>query len=267
MLIIDAHVHIYPNFDLDRAIRKSVKNFIHCQHNGGKREDAIKIWMLTERSDCFFFQRAPDLELPDFSFEQADEEDALVVLDNATNEPLLYIVAGRQIISSDNLEVCALATTFYQQDKTLNTLETIRAVRSAGGLAAINWAPGKWFGARGKIVQKMFDAFDPAELFISDTTMRPTCWRTPIKMAAAQRRGFRLVTGSDPLPFAGEEDLIASYTFVTEGDFHQHKPVSSLRSILCAPQRTFAICGRRSGPLAFAKRQFKIMTEKKRSSC
>lgn len=262
-MIIDAHVHIYPQFDLNRAVRCSLDNFRRLLRRCAGNEDMIKIWMLTERSDCSFFQNALKMQIPDFSFTKTGQADALLLVDSETNQPLLYIIAGRQIVSSDNLEICALATTYTQPDKTLNSIDTIRAVHNAGGLAAINWAPGKWFGSRGKIVQNLLDTCAPTELFISDTTMRPTIWRTPHKMAAAKRRGFRVLTGSDPLPFAGEEELIASYSFIADGFFDADKPASSLRSALISPQSTFTICGRRSAPLTFAGRQYKIMAEKK----
>ena len=90
--------------------------------------------------------------------------EALAVKDSATKEPLLYILAGRQIITSENLEVCALATTWTQEDKSAGTIDTIHNVRRGGGLAALNWAPGKWFGDRGKVVKTVFDTYSPNDL-------------------------------------------------------------------------------------------------------
>jgi hypothetical protein len=259
-LIIDAHVHIYPLFDLSLAIKNSVLNF-NASLSSDQKAETVKIWLLTERSDCHFFGRALENHVKDFSMERAAEE-TLLVRDVADN-PVLYIFAGRQLISSDNLEVCALGTTFHLPDKKMTTLDTIRAVRDAGGLAAINWAPGKWFGERGKIVERLFEILNPKELFISDTTMRPTIWPTPKLMAEAQKSGFRILSGSDPLPFRGEENLIGSYAFMTSGEFEAARPASSLMAILNDDGNHFTVCGKRSGPVNFMRRQMKIMNEKK----
>ena len=259
-LIIDAHVHIYPQFDFSQAIKNSMLNF-DASLSPEKKSKAIKIWLLTERSDCHFFARALQVDVPDFSIEKAGEE-ALLVFDDKHN-PMLYIFAGRQLVSSDNLEVCALTTTFSQPDKKRTTLDTIKAVQDAGGLAAINWAPGKWFGERGKIVEHLFEILHPTELFISDTTMRPTIWPTPRLMAAAHKRGFRVLSGSDPLPFRGEEKLIGSYAFEISDEFNAAEPAASVRAILNEAQNQIRVYGRRSGPLTFMRRQMKIMSEKK----
>jgi hypothetical protein len=255
-LIIDAHVHIYPNFDLVQALRHSLKNSAAFGY-----DNAINIWMLTERSDCTFFNQIDSISINGFQFEQTSE--TVVTVRNNANEKVLHIFAGRQIVSSDNLEVCALATTFTQPDKKLNTMDTIQAVRNSGGVAAINWAPGKWFGGRGQIVQHVFQTIQPSDLFISDTTMRPSVWTTPKMMAAAQKQGFRVLRGSDPLPFHGEEKYISSYATIVSGDFDSGNPDASLRAVLTDPSIELSVRGRRSGLLTFMQRQKKIMTEKK----
>ncbi|MBN1560652.1 hypothetical protein JW998_10410 [candidate division KSB1 bacterium] len=258
-LLIDAHVHIYPNFDLDRAIRSGLENFHSAETNG----DTVKVWLLTERSDCHFFRDALTFKLDNYHFVETGDDPVLRVKSNA-HDPLLYIVAGRQLISSDDLEICALATRFQSDDRALDTVDLIHAVLDAGGVAAINWAPGKWFGARGRVVRQLFENFSPQELFISDTTMRPTVWRTPKLMAAAMRQGFRVLCGSDPLPFEGEEDLIASYTFGLAGEFDHDQPAQSLKSLLRHPSTTFTVHGHRSGPFTFLQRQTRIMSEKRK---
>lgn len=258
-LFVDAHVHIYPNFDLERAIRDSLQNF---QRAAKDQTDAVKIWLLTERSDCHFFRDALTRRPHGFYFAATSEDEALQVRDRVTDEPLLYVIAGRQLISADRLEICALATLLERPDGTMGTADLVAAVHQAGGVAAINWAPGKWFGARGEIVRRLFSDFSQ-ELFISDTTMRPTVWRTPKLMASAVRGGSRVLCGSDPLPFAGEERLIASYVCKLVGAFDRDRPAQSLKALFRQPGTTFTACGHRSGPFTFLRRQIKIMAEKR----
>lgn len=262
-LLMDAHVHIYPQFDVARAIEKSLANFIVAQRTSSNRDDALKIWLLTERSDCHFFEQAAGKVYGAYRIDSGPEPECLITKDAATHEPLIYVFAGRQIVTTENLEICALTTTFNAPDRSLPTAEAIEAVRHADGVAALNWAPGKWFGARRAVVQQSFETFTPNQLFISDTTMRPTVWRTPKLMSAAQHQGFRVLCGSDPLPFGGEEHMIATYATLISGAWDDTQPVTSIRQLLQNPDTTFTPCGRRSGPVAFAKRQYKIMNEKR----
>lgn len=261
-ILIDGHVHIYPIYDIQRLIDKSRDNFILTQRTSTNRDDAIKVWLLTERADCHFFEKALETDIKGYTFEKTAEPETLIIKDRSTHEPLIYVLAGRQIVTRDRLEICALATSYQQDNNALNTSETISAVNDAGGLAALNWAPGKWFGQRKNVVKELLDQYSPQELLISDTTMRPTVWSTPNLMAAALRRGFRMISGSDPLPFKGEEKRIAGYAFLISGQFDYDKPAASIRALLKDAQSEITICGKRSGPVTFLRRQLKIMAEK-----
>lgn len=263
-LIIDGHVHVYPQFDLKSMIAAALRNFMISQRRSDNRDETVKVWLLTERSDCSFFENAP-ATVEDYILESSHEAEALIVRDAATHEPLLYILAGRQIVTRERLEICALATLFSVGDGEFSTSEAVRAVNDTGGIAAVNWAPGKWFGARGRAVAELFREFSPQQLLISDTTMRPTVWPTPRLMAAAAQSGYRMICGSDPLPFPGEEQMVARYASLAQGDFEDAAPATSVRNILAGTQR-LTPCGRRSSLLQFISRQSRIMREKKQST-
>jgi hypothetical protein len=262
MLLIDGHVHIYPQFNLNNAISYGQQNFAKLARKCASKS-IVRLWLLTERSDCNFFQGLLNSHVEGHYFDRTSDDNAIAVRDSATKETKLYILAGRQLISSENLEICALASSYSIEDKSLSAAELVTAVNEEGGLAAVNWAPGKWFGERGQVVQKLFESFSPDELFISDTTMRPTFWPTPKLMQQAMAKGFRVISGSDPLPFLGEEKLIATYASRMKGDFNADAPATSLKKILkSAP--VLRPCGRRSGFFTFARRQAKIMLDKKK---
>jgi len=262
-LIIDGHVHLYENFDFSFAFRTSLRNFINSQRTTKNRHDAIKVWMMTERHDCEIFSRLDNKDIAGYKIDKTKEPESRVVRDADTGEPLFYILAGRQIVTKENLEVCALATLYRCGHRELSTADTIQSIYENGGIAALNWAPGKWFGARGKIVQNMLDAHLPSKLFISDTTMRPRFWPVPRLMKFATKRGFKLICGSDPLPFSGEEKLLGSYATLTTGEFDETIPADSVRAICLDPATDLEPCGHRSGLFSFAKRQWKIMHTRK----
>lgn len=262
-LIIDGHVHLYDVFDLSYAFRVSLRNFINSQRTTKNRHDAIKVWMMTERHNCEVFSRLDSLEIDGYRIDKTKEPESRVVRDADTGEPLFYILAGRQIVTTENLEVCALATLCRCGHKKLSTADTIQSIYENGGIATLNWAPGKWFGARGRIVQNMLDSHLPSKLFISDTTMRPRFWPVPRLMKFALKNGFKLICGSDPLPFPGEENILGSYATLTSGEFDENIPADSVRAIFLNPATDLQPCGHRSGLFSFIRRQWKIMKMRK----
>ncbi|NOY58957.1 MAG: hypothetical protein GXO75_08500 [Calditrichaeota bacterium] len=256
-IILDGHVHIYPVFNISLALQTALKNFALCRNDA----DA-KIWLLTERSDCHFFADLKNTKIEGYVFQPTLEAESFLVRDAKTDAPLLYILAGRQLIAKENLEICALASTVTVADKELRAKDLILKVLENNGVPAVNWAPGKWFGDRGKVVRSLLDEFTPENLLISDTTMRPTVWPTPKIMADAMKRGYKVIAGSDPLPFAGEEKYLASYVSTISGDFDADRPANTVRKLLLDQSTPVIRCGKRSGPFAFIKRQIRIMREK-----
>jgi hypothetical protein len=257
-LFIDGHVHIYPFHNAQSAVAAGIRNL---RRGAGREGGTVMAWLLTERYDCNFFDAARQMK--ELHPEDTLEPESLVIHDSSGTTPI-YVCAGRQIVTTDNLEVCALATRFSVKDRTLNTRDTIRAVNDAGGVAALNWAPGKWFFGRKRIVQNLLAEVDPATLLIGDTTLRPIGWMTPLLMKSAARKGFKILAGSDPLPFAGEEELVGSYGFTISGRFDPQKPARSIRELLTDPATDVSRSGKRNMPVTFVERHARVMMLKKR---
>ncbi len=256
-MICDAHVHIYPQYDIHAAFENSLHNFRTIIRDKNLPETTIPVWLLTEGQNYNFESQLPELQ--GYRMEKSAEKESQIVFSVTSDKPLLYILAGRQLVTSDNLEVCALGTKAILPDRKLNTKDTIEWVLQQGGVPALNWAPGKWFFARGQVVRTIIESFTPEQLLISETTMRPTCWSTPVLMKAAMNKGLKILAGSDPLPLPGEEKLIGSYASVLYGDLDPDYPAKSIKALLLNAGTVLQRAGKRSGPFMFAKRQFGIM--------
>ena len=63
----------------------------------------------------------------------------------------VLVIAGRQIVSAERIEVLALGTRTQIPDGQ-PLAATIDAVRADGALAVLPWGFGKWWGARGRMV-------------------------------------------------------------------------------------------------------------------
>jgi hypothetical protein len=223
-LIADGHVHLYPFYDLPRAVASLEGNLRRHGVSG------IPAGFLAERSDCHIFE---DLgqgrqRMPGLDFRPAGEG-CLALRGEAG--PRLLLFAGRQIVTAERLEVLALTVDLPLADG-LPVSRVVEHVRAAGGVPVLAWAPGKWFFKRGAVVAKLLRGSSAGELLLGDTTLRPTLWAEPRLMRLARRRGFGILAGSDPLPFPGEEGNLGRYATVLEGDIDIARPVAGVRRIL-----------------------------------
>ncbi|NLP09633.1 hypothetical protein GX408_04460 [bacterium] len=257
-ILFDAHVHFYPQFDLKEAFAHVWRNFAALSHEMA----GPKLLLLAERSDCRFFEELAVDRLPaGYLLDRLAEGPAVKITSPA--EETLFLIAGRQIVSRELLEVCALACTLYLPDRQYAAAEIVDRVHQAGGVPALNWAPGKWLFSRGKVVGALLQRFHPDELLIGDTTMRPLLWSTPRLMRSAHRSGFHILAGSDPLPFSGEEKQIGRYACRMQTAWQNDRPVASLRAALLNPTSVIERVGRRSSNREFIGRQWRIMREQK----
>ncbi len=255
-LLIDAHIHLYPMHNLALAISHARRNMAKAVPD----PQAVRIWLLTERSDCDAFAQILKRGSVDGYSVKPIEDGRAIYLPEAN----LYIVAGRQVITKEGLELCALATTDQIMDRAMTTFAGIGFLLARGALVSINWAPGKWWGQRGKVVQALLAEAPMPGVFIGDTAMRPVFWRQPALMKRALQRGWRIVAGSDPLPFAGEEKSFGRYGFRCQAAWNADEPVTSLHDALLNPDTVFTRWGARRRSAEFVRRQIQIMLEKKK---
>lgn len=261
-LLVDGHVHIYPNFDLPLAIKAGEQNLLRAGRPGAE-DQVIQVWLLTERSDCNFFDQAVISKPGKYkNLELLPSTEPESILVKREDRPVLFLISGRQVVTREGLEVNALATRLELKDREYPVTETIARIKESGGVAVLNWAPGKWFLARGKTVKKLITESAPQDFLIGDTFMRPKLWALPLLMRLARKRGFKIIAGSDPLPFAGEEKNIGKYGFKLAGAINPERPAESFRKLIFNPQTQVQVIGNRSGGLQFVRRQTKIMQEK-----
>lgn len=248
-IIVDAHVHFYPCYDTRLALANLLKNLSHLDGN------AYKAAFLAERHDRQFFnffkENSQKLNEDGIKIEQTGETNSLKIAMDGSNP--LYLFAGRQVVTAERIEILALTINIDMPDGR-KADKVVEHILDKGGIPVISWAPGKWLFKRKRIVKQLIERFSPGEILIGDTTLRPLIWKEPYLMRLAKKRGFGLVAGSDPLPFAGEEKYMGSYGFFTEGNISADKPVSSVRSILRSSGSSFKRVGKRNQTIEAIKR-------------
>ena len=204
---LDAHAHIYPFHHVPRLLLAAL------DHMPRIAPSDLRVLCLAERADCAFFQALAqdEIQLPGDRWRVTAWDSAGgVKIRHLPDHREIWILAGRQIVSAERIEVCSLFSDEPVADG-LPARDILRTILAQGGLPALDWAPGKWLFGRGRLVRRLAAEFPPSQLLLVDTSLRFPGWPAPRLYAAARRQGRALLAGSDPLPFAGEEDMAGTY--------------------------------------------------------
>lgn len=253
-LIADTHLHIYPCYDIRLALNTLRTNLSLLD------SQAVCLGFLAERSDCNFFTEFEENVAGLLNAEIRFFDSSLLIRESGY--PDLYLFPGRQVITRERIEILSL-TVDQQIEDGLRAGDVIDRVRQENGVPVLSWAPGKWFFKRKQVVRDLLDTNQPGSLLIGDTTLRPTCWFQPLLMRRAVRKGFTVISGSDPLPFAGEEQVMGRYGISVGSDFDTENPVRSIRSLLTQPGLKPSLVGKRGGLLSTFHRLVKNGKSKK----
>ena len=259
---LDAHAHVYPFHDVPRLLLAAL------DHMPRVAPTDLRVLCLAERADCSFFQALAqdEIRLPGDRWRIAAWDPAGgVKIRHLPDHRDLWILAGRQIVSAERIEVCSLFSDEPIADGQ-PAREIVRAILANGGLPALDWAPGKWLFGRGQLVRALVKEFPPAQLALVDTSLRPVGWPAPGLYRAARKQGRAVLAGSDPLPFAGEEDLAGSYhcTFTLPGLDDSARLVAPLKAALAGGHLAIQVGGRRGSPLSVLRRLRRNAQEKQK---
>lgn len=249
---LDAHAHIYPFYDVPRLLLAALDQMPRSHPTD------LRVLCLAERFDCSFFRSLAqdEIRLPGDRWRIVAWDPAGgVKLRHLPDHRDLWILAGRQIVSSERIEVCSLFSDDPIEDG--QPAETIiRTILKGTGLPALDWAPGKWLFKRGKLVRSLLTTFSPKELILVDTSLRPAGCPPSPAYATARKQGRAVLAGSDPLPVAGEEDLAGSYYSTVEIPRLEDPTqlVAPLKAALVSGSLPIRVAGQRGSPAAVARR-------------
>jgi hypothetical protein len=228
-VFVDAHVHIHDCFDIDRFFDGAAHNF-----NVLARElaacEARFVLCLTETLGANKFrlmaQRAEsgarngNLTSDSWQF-LAGSDDRCLRASHPRHRDI-EVVAGRQVVTSEKLEVLVLGT-LAEPDDGLPAATVIEDALQSGAIPVLPWGFGKWLGRRRNVVRSLIRQFAGSSLYLGDNSGRSVVLPTPPEFRLAEKHGLRILPGSDPLPFESECNRGGSFGFrvddvpVTEG--------------------------------------------------
>jgi hypothetical protein len=262
MILVDSHVHIYECFELETFFNSAFVNFRSQAQKFGHADNFTGILLLAETSKDNWFRHLSDCAdgkgLPGkksagaWKFHRLIEPESLYA-QSAENYKVI-LVAGRQVITAEGLELLILQTTSSFNDGT-PIRELIEVAIHEGALPVIPWGFGKWLGRRGKILKNLMRTAGHADFFLGDNGGRPRFWPQPKFFKIGPKRGVRILPGSDPLPLANEYQRVGRFGLMIPEELSRETPSKGLRHILSRPDTDFSPFGNLQQPFRFLQNQ------------
>jgi hypothetical protein len=263
-LLVDGHVHLYGCFQPADLLDAAAANFAAHARRAG-----IEAWrgvlLLTEsRKDAVYEElarsgTAKGKPLGAWTVQATEEAESLRLIHRDGRE--LIVLSGFQVATREDLEVLAIGTTTRVPDGQ-EFFETYRQVRASGAFPVIPWGFGKWTLQRGQTVRRLIESSLPTDVAFGDNGGRISGLPMPSLLKAAAARGFAILPGTDPLPFADQAARVGTSGFVLRGVEPGVRPAAAIRQAL-AHAGSAAGYVALTGALSFAVTQARMQIRKR----
>jgi hypothetical protein len=242
-ILIDAHVHLHRPSRALEDLELAARNFAWADQHA-----TVAVAMLAERAGYDVFSQLA-AQLP------AAGPNAVWYENESVN---LLIVAGRQIVTKEGLEILGLGTHNTIPDG-LGAHGVLCRLRNSDALAVLPWGVGKWLGKRGHLVDELIAEAPSGQLFLGDNGGRPAWWSVP-----QFSKKIRVLAGSDPLPLAGATAEIGHFGSRVTGALDESRPVEHLKQLLRDPHTRISTYGRLAPSLRFFSDQARLRFSRNR---
>jgi hypothetical protein len=272
LLVIDAHAHIYPCFDLPEYFDAAFSNCLQVARNVGCDRSHIPVLLLTEGRRQRVFQgildeikkgnnRIGDEQTDGYRVFATEEDGSLRI--QKGDGTFLFLVAGRQIVTSEHLEVLALSTVSEIPDG-LSLEKTVAAVQKVRAVPVIPWGFGKWYGRKRHVLTEFLASRREGGVFLGDNGGRPSFLQFPDFQREVPGLSLKVLPGSDPLPLPSEVQKVGSFGFTLQEELDLRKPGEALKRILMKHEVVPTPFGSHESTYRFAWNQTSLRIWKRR---
>jgi len=263
---IDGHVHYYPNFDRDRFFDSALANFRSAASAHATNTEYAGWLLLAESAGMHYFRLFRDTAGQTaggvWTIQETGEAESLVARRD-TGEGLL-LVAGRQVITAEGLEVLALCCDANPDDgRPLRA--AVDAARGLDAIVVLPWAFGKWWLRRGDLIDEFVKSAEPTHIFLGDNGGRTRLGPRPRPFRVAESRGIRILPGSDAFPLSFDAGRTGSYGFVIDGTIERSRPAAGLKRLLRNGVETPLPYGDPIGVIGFCRNQLLVRLNAQRT--
>jgi hypothetical protein len=258
LVLVDTHVHLHEQFSWEAILTAAAHNFSNIVQTWS--ESTIGTLCIMDMADqCHFLKIKESFgsnsKHGDWNFQNTCEPFSLVAT-HPSNIPIA-VVAGRQIITAENLEVLSLfSSEIFNDGQPIR--ETLNAINRSGAIAILPWGVGKWIGRRGAVLKQLIQEPNSTSFFLGDNGGRPVFWPQPSIFQKAIAKGIKILPGTDPLPLASEVSRPGSFGLKLQETLNLARPGSHLKQLLLDPQLNFEPYGALDTPLNFISKQILI---------
>ncbi len=267
VVLVDGHVHLHDVFDVATFLSNAAANF---------REWATRLGWPRTVPGCLLLAESHGIDrytelrqqIPGgfgrWTFRTTNEECSLIAR-NRDGDPALVLIAGRQIVTKERLEVLALGCVRHFDDgEPLNDI--VASVLACDALCVVPWGFGKWSGRRGAVVRGLLDSVVADRIFLGDNGGRLGLGLRPRLFKVAETRGVRILPGTDPLPFHSQVRKAGGYGFVLQGFFDERAPAACIKALLGQATPQPRVFGRLENVLRFTRYQIGMQLHKRREN-
>lgn len=202
MTFFDAHLHVYPEYGMDALFSSLAAR----AQRRSPRPDAIAGAVMLRSFQPSLAEAIDAAGKPaEWRIAPPAAPNAPWTATHAADGAAISLLPARQVATGDRLELLG----YYGEAQVPDGLplkETARLMAKAGYAVALAWGRGKWLFKRAAIVRDFLCDPEMRRIapFVCDCALRPWFWPEPL-FGLARRNGFRILSGSDPLPGAGNE--------------------------------------------------------------
>jgi len=262
--LIDAHVHLYDCHDRATFFDAALRNFSNAAQSLGLPRDTPGILMLTETAKDNAFQSLIDQpELDGGRWKFTPQNDGLTITASIEGRDAITIIAGKQIVTQEGLEVLALGTS-HNFTQGLDVRHTIEKVSQLHALPVLPFGVGKWSGKRGEIIHDLIhDETFPIRFMLGDNAGRLALAGAPQQFALAQQKNIWTLPGTDPLPFARQAKQVGRFGLVLDNGFDPAQPTASIKAALQSLTAQPTTFGKANGLVPFFGLQVAMQIRKR----
>ena len=265
VILVDGHVHIHSFFEIAKFLDSAAVNFRRAAKQLGVPPTAPGCLLLTESYGVDRFAELRKRVSDGFGrwILRPTDEDCSLVARTCDGESTMILIAGRQIVVRERLEVLALACRQHFEDGQ-PMRDVIGRVLASNALCVVPWGFGKWSGRRGVVVRGLLDSGFADRIFLGDNGGRLRLGPRPKLFKAAGTRGVRILPGTDPLPLAHQVTKAGRYGFVLPGLLDDRAPAGCIKALLRQGAAQPRVFGKLESLPRFVRCQIAMQLQKRR---